>query len=393
MGELPAGTFKPGCGEHWGTASSPVNPVIRFSGGSIWLHPPIPTKGALQVKWHVRLTGKFQWLQIWSTTPNQFFNLTLLRLEDRLEVQPQNCSLKLLHSRPQDSGQYCLEVTDKNGTVHRRTVAVMVVDRVREPQLQVQAVDRNASRCHLVLSCSVPGGNTVNLTWSRDNSQLRRDPGPHARLQLRVDANNSHVYACNASDAYSWAQSNFSLNPGCMGVVAAFEDTQRGLPLWLVYLGVPLAVLLLGVLSSVLLWRRKGRCRSDAKERSGEQNPPPHAHAQDPPPAPLPTDLTSPLGIPQLRELDPPQTLSSLDQEHSPSEEGSTVYSQVQSRNRNRNQNQNQNQASLSTPQDSDFTTLYALVQPSQKVGRGQPRTQNPARLSRKELQNFEVYC
>ncbi|XP_054978664.1 natural killer cell receptor 2B4 isoform X2 [Sorex araneus] len=364
------------CGNTNRSASNPVDHIVGFSGEPIWVHPPIPTTGADGVKWEVMLSRDCQQRRLvtWSHSDLRCDNWTQSHFKDRLDVLAQNFSILLKTALPQDSGLYCLEVTNKKGEPNKSNVFVTVRDRVRQPQLGVQSIVPNASWCHLVLNCSVPGANTVNLTWYRDESQLRWDPGPHTHLRQDVEANSTHVYICNASDAYSWAHSTFFLSPGC----AAPQDThtQPSLSLWL-YLGVPLLVLILSVLTGVAgvaLWRR-GRGHSGAKEESGEQSPPGPACAQ----------------------------------EHSLPEEGSTVYSKVQSR--NRNQRQNQNQVSASTPQDSECTTLYALVQPSQKrpqgrtpgtppsctiyqeVGRGPPRAQNQARLSRKELRNFEVYC
>ncbi|XP_054978665.1 natural killer cell receptor 2B4 isoform X3 [Sorex araneus] len=319
------------CGNTNRSASNPVDHIVGFSGEPIWVHPPIPTTGADGVKWEVMLSRDCQQRRLvtWSHSDLRCDNWTQSHFKDRLDVLAQNFSILLKTALPQDSGLYCLEVTNKKGEPNKSNVFVTVRDRVRQPQLGVQSIVPNASWCHLVLNCSVPGANTVNLTWYRDESQLRWDPGPHTHLRQDVEANSTHVYICNASDAYSWAHSTFFLSPGCAG----------------------------------------------AKEESGEQSPPGPACAQ----------------------------------EHSLPEEGSTVYSKVQSR--NRNQRQNQNQVSASTPQDSECTTLYALVQPSQKrpqgrtpgtppsctiyqeVGRGPPRAQNQARLSRKELRNFEVYC
>uniref|UniRef100_A0A2K5JTU1 Natural killer cell receptor 2B4 immunoglobulin domain-containing protein n=1 Tax=Colobus angolensis palliatus TaxID=336983 RepID=A0A2K5JTU1_COLAP len=77
---------------------------------------------------------------------------------------------------------------------------------------------------------------------------------------------------------------------------------------------------------------------------------------------------------------------------------GSTIYSMIQS------------QSSAPTSQEPAYT-LYSLIQPSRKPGsrkrnhspsfnstiyevieKSQPKAQNPARLSRKELENFDVY-
>uniref|UniRef100_A0A2I2Y935 CD244 molecule n=1 Tax=Gorilla gorilla gorilla TaxID=9595 RepID=A0A2I2Y935_GORGO len=77
---------------------------------------------------------------------------------------------------------------------------------------------------------------------------------------------------------------------------------------------------------------------------------------------------------------------------------GSTIYSMIQS------------QSSAPTSQEPAYT-LYSLIQPSRKsgsrkrnhspsfnstiyevIGKSQPKAQNPARLSRKELENFDVY-
>ncbi|XP_034523178.1 natural killer cell receptor 2B4 [Ailuropoda melanoleuca] len=91
------------------------------------------------------------------------------------------------------------------------------------------------------------------------------------------------------------------------------------------------------------------------------------------------------------------QSRRNQEQRQNPSGEGSTIYSMIQSQS--------------SAPTSQEANTLYALVQPSQKseskkknqsssvsytvyeeVGRRPLKAQNPARLSRRELENFRVY-
>lgn len=358
-----------GDGTNSGTCSSSVamKNVSSVSGDPIKLQPIIPMTEVYTMSWQVLLTGQSQWLWVVTCRDSESKCTTRVSYKDRLQFSAPDWELVLQPALPEDSGRYCLEVSTQNGNTTRSVIQVSVGVRVQKPQLWWKLIAWNTTWCHLVANCSILGGNNVILTWYRNDTQLKQDTRPYTYLQEEVAAHSTHVYTCNASNAHSWDSSTLSLAPGCVDV----SESQPGLALWLGYLGVPVIVVLLSVVTCVFLQRRRRRKDwSDAKEESAEQT------------------------LPQLE----------CAQEHSPPGEGSTVYSMVQSRSWNRKQEQ------CSAQPGSESTTLYSLVQPSQKpqkgapraplsstiyqeVGIGHPQAQNSARLSRKELQNFEVYC
>lgn len=141
--------------------------------------------------------------------------------------------------------------------------------------------------------------------------------------------------------------------------------------LYLVITMILLLALFLGTLSCFCVWRRK-RKQSQAS----------------------PAEFLT-----IYEDVNNLQIKRNQEQQQNSSREGNTIYSMIQSR----------SQPSASTSQET-ANTLYSLVQPSRKsgskknhnpplsctiyeeVGKSQRKAQNPARLSRKELENFCAY-
>ncbi|XP_011507925.1 natural killer cell receptor 2B4 isoform X4 [Homo sapiens] len=135
---------------------------------------------------------------------------------------------------------------------------------------------------------------------------------------------------------------------------------------------VILSALFLGTLACFCVWRRK------RKEKQSETSPKEFLTIYE-----------------DVKDL---KTRRNHEQEQTFPGGGSTIYSMIQS------------QSSAPTSQEPAYT-LYSLIQPSRKsgsrkrnhspsfnstiyevIGKSQPKAQNPARLSRKELENFDVY-
>lgn len=370
------------------SSSSFMERVQGLSGKPLCLPKPSLTTGALRVIWQVTLSSESQNQRILKWIPSlDYEDLARNHFKDRLKFTAQDNELLLQPALSKDSGTYSVEVTDDSGNIYKNEVVVTVLDPVGDPYMWVLFKDRNTTSCQLVLNCSVEADNVI-VSWYRDDVKLSESSGSSAQVVQSVLANSSHVYSCNVSANLSWAHRSFSLTPGCAVSVDASES-QRSLSLWLVYPGVLLSIVLLSTITLIFLWRKRGRtgqtdvCNQESVEQS--------------------------LPVPQ----DPCLVQSNYAQVgHSSHEESSTVYSVVHSRGRKQkqNQNQSQNQCSVSTPPESESTTLYSMVQLSQsprektpntsmgctiyhEIGEVQPGAQNPARLSRKELQNFKVYC
>uniref|UniRef100_A0A2I3G3Q6 CD244 molecule n=1 Tax=Nomascus leucogenys TaxID=61853 RepID=A0A2I3G3Q6_NOMLE len=135
---------------------------------------------------------------------------------------------------------------------------------------------------------------------------------------------------------------------------------------------VILSTLFLGTLACFCVWRRK------RKGKQSETNPKEFLTIYE-----------------DVKDL---KTRRNQEQEQTFPGGGTTIYSMIQS------------QSSAPTSQEPAYT-LYSLIQPSRKsgsrkrnhsssfnstiyevIGKSQPKAQNPARLSRKELENFDIY-
>ncbi|GAB5583766.1 natural killer cell receptor 2B4 isoform X1 [Prionailurus iriomotensis] len=274
-------------------------------------------------------------------------------------------------SQQQDSGFYIFEATDEHGKVKDYTFQVSVFDHVGEPHVLQDSKVLEGGRCQVTLSCSVPSGGNVSYDWYR-GSVLIETARNHSTLEDQIDANSSHIYTCNVSNSVSWTNRTFILH--CPG------DSQQDKSLHLLVIIVVLLIMLfLGALTGFCVWRRKMKQSQDGTEEF----------------------------LTVYEDVNNVQIKRNQEQKPNSPGEGSTIYSMIQSQEPHLS---NGYTPSASTSQEAN--TLYALVQPSRKseskkknhgpslnntiyeeVGKRQLKAQNPARLSRRELENFSVYA
>ncbi|XP_063652232.1 natural killer cell receptor 2B4 isoform X2 [Pan troglodytes] len=247
---------------------------------------------------------------------------------DRFSFTVKNLSLLIKAAQQQDSGLYCLEVTSIFGKVQTATFQVFVFDKVEKPRLQGQGKILDRGRCQVALSCLVSRDGNVTYAWYR-GSKLIQTAGNLTHLEEEVDIDGTHTYTCNVSNPVSWESHTLNLTQDCQN---AHQETSPK-EFLTIYEDV-----------------------KDLKTRRNQEQ-----------------EQTFPGG-------------------------GSTIYSMIQS------------QSSAPTSQEPAYT-LYSLIQPSRKsgsrkrnhspsfnstiyevIGKSHPKAQNPARLSRKELENFDVY-
>ncbi|XP_049633576.1 natural killer cell receptor 2B4 [Suncus etruscus] len=344
-------------GEETGSSSF-MKRVQGLSGKPLCLPKPSLKTGARVVIWEVKLSSESQKQRIltWRQNP-KYVNWTLSHFKDRLTAQ--DYGLLLQPALSKDSGTYFVEVTDNSGIINKNEVVVTVLgvfwveedplletNPVGDPYMWVLFKDRNTS-CQLVLNCSAEADNVI-VSWYRDDVKLKESSGSSAQVVQSVLANSSHVYSCNVSATLSWAHRSFSLTPGCVVSVGS-PGLEPCTPFHLLAWELPcrcrllctseqliLECVLLSTITFIFLWRKRGRTgQTDAcNQEIVEQSLP---VSQDP--------------------------------------------CLVQS---------NYAQCSVSTPPESESMTLYSMVQLSQ-IGELEPGAQNPARLSRKELQNFKM--
>uniref|UniRef100_G3U7I1 Ig-like domain-containing protein n=1 Tax=Loxodonta africana TaxID=9785 RepID=G3U7I1_LOXAF len=391
--------------------------VISVSGKTLWLRPPASQINiSKSVIWKVQrffsdrkcviLTWKGDCCPKYESWVSDHFN-------DRLNFTSEDLAISIKAAQQQDSGFYFLESTNVSGKVWKTEFQVSVFDPVENPLLQWDSKALNNETCELNLSCSVSRDENVSYSWYR-GSKLIQTPGNLTHLVELIDVNGVHTYTCNVSNPGSWANDTLILTQACLGAHQNF----RFLSLLVIISVILLVILFLGTLTSFCVWRRK---RKRSRERAEDsltvyevinnlqirRNQVWHPRGW---------------GLSQLvwrmllggwpfraggqRELDNLLALVMEEQEQGQGQEqeqnfhgeGKTIYARIKS------------QGSGSTSQKME-NTIYSTVEPFRKsgskkknnsptsnctiyedVGKSQLRAQNPARLSRKELQILDIY-
>ncbi|XP_004407987.1 PREDICTED: natural killer cell receptor 2B4 [Odobenus rosmarus divergens] len=277
-----------------------------------------------------------------------------------------NLTLLIKTAQQNDSGLYVLEVTDDSGRVknHQFQVSVfesLLPDHVGTLEIVEERKVLNGGKCQVSLSCSVSRGGNVSYVWYR-GSKLIQTPSNLSKLEEQIDVNDLDVYTCNVSNPVSWV--NHTFTQSCWSVDKQYTSVN-----FLMIIVIFLITLFLGALTCFCVWRRK---RKQSETSRGEI-------------------------LTVYEDVNIMQNRSNQEQRHNPPGEGSTIYSMIQSQS--------------SAPTSQGTNTFYALVQPSRKseskkknqsssssytiyeeVGKRPLKAQNPARLSRRELENFCIY-
>ncbi|EHH50446.1 hypothetical protein EGM_01278 [Macaca fascicularis] len=341
--------------------------VFSILGMPLQLQPNSIQTKIYNVQWKMWLPSQNTFRQIlqWEngSSPSNTFN-------NRFSFIIKNSTLLIKAAQQQDSGLYCLEVTNTMGQVQRAMFQVFVFasllpDKVEKPRLQGQGKILDRGRCQVALSCLVSRDDDVTYAWYR-GSKLIQTAGNLTYLEEEVDINGTHTYTCNVSNPVSWESHTLNLTQDCQNAHHEF----RFWPFLVII--VILSTLFLGTLVCFCVWRRK---------RKGKQS------------ETCPKEFLT-----IYEEVKDLKTRRNKEQEQTFPGGGSTIYSMIQS------------QSSAPTSQEPAYT-LYSLIQPSKKPGsrkrnhspsfnstiyevieKSQPKAQNPARLSRKELKNFDVY-
>ncbi|XP_035135320.1 natural killer cell receptor 2B4 isoform X1 [Callithrix jacchus] len=344
----------------------PADHVVSISGQRLQLQPSSTQMKVESIQWKMQLPSRKAFNQIFQWENG---STTINASNDRFHFEIENPTLLIEAAQPQDSGFYCLEATYTSGEIHRATFQVSVFesllpDTIEKPRLQGQGKILDSGRCQVALSCLVSRDGNVTYAWYRGSKLIQR-AGNLTYLE-EVDVDGLHTYTCNVSNPVSWESHTLNLTQGCQNAHQEF----RFRPFLVIVL--ILSTLLLGTLACFCVWRRK---------KKGKQSE---------------TSTKEFLTI--YEDVKDQKTWRNQVQEQTFLGEGTSIYSMIQS------------QTSTSTSQESAFT-LYSLVQPSRKSGSrkrnhspsfnrtvheeirvSQPKARNPARLSRKELENFDVY-
>ncbi|XP_008589397.1 PREDICTED: natural killer cell receptor 2B4 [Galeopterus variegatus] len=340
--------------------------MVGLSGEPLWLRPHNTQTKAHSVQWKVRLFSHSEYRVIWTWKNGSHLDnesSTLDSFDNKFNFTIKDLALCIKAAQQQDSGLYCLEVTDISGKVCRTQFQVLIFDPVEKPHLQVQVKVLDTGKCQVALNCSVSKDGNVSYAWYR-GSELIQTAGNLTSWEEQIDVDGLHIYTCNVSNPVSWKNDTHNLTQSCLRAYQEF----RFWPFLVTFM--ILITLFLGTLTCFCVWKRKKQ-QSQASPREF---------------------LTI---YEDVKDL---QTQRNQQQEQNSPGEGSTIYSMIQS------------QSSASTSRETAMT-LYSYIQPSRKsihkkknpspafkstvyeeVGKRQPKAQNPARLSRKELESFYVH-
>ncbi|XP_075396912.1 natural killer cell receptor 2B4 [Tenrec ecaudatus] len=324
--------------------------MIRLSGRNLHLRPcsKLQLGTVDSVKWkvrfhskstsHVILTQKNGYVHQESWVPNHF--------NKRHIDMKKDLTLFINASQRQDSGIYYLDVTLNSGKINSSQFHVSIFDHVEKPQLQAQEKSLVNGICQVTLSCSVSKDENVSYAWYRGSQLIQASRNRTYQVE-QINVGVSQTYTCNASNPVSWAIHTLSLTQGCQNT-----HQKSTFLLYLMITMVLLSILFFGTLTCFFVCKRKRKQPRPSAEEC----------------------LTVYEDINNLRVGTNQE--QEQEQEQNPSGEGSTIYSKLQP----------QPESEMKNHGPSFNSTIY------EKVGEIHIRAQNPMRLSRKELQSFQIY-
>ncbi|KAM6154303.1 natural killer cell receptor 2B4 [Erethizon dorsatum] len=260
---------------------------------------------------------------------------------DTLDFESENLTLLIKAAKPQYSGLYKLEITNENGIVSCIQFKVFIFDHVEKPHLQIERKAMDEGKCQVDLSCLGSRNGNVSYAWYR-GSKLISTSRNVSHLVVQIDANELDIYTCNVSNPVSWASESLNLTQGCL--------EPWFLHFWVVI--VILVTLFLGTLTCFCVWKRK------RKRKQSQSSPPELLTVYD-----------------DIKEITRNQYSASTSQSQ---ENAVTLYSVIQISQKPRCKKRNED--------PSCSCTIY------EQVERRARKACNPARLSRKELETFEIY-
>lgn len=376
--------------------SDSTEDVAAVSGKPLWLRPSnIQTKN-VSIHWKKILHNSTRRMKILSCYPhdNEERTRCFNNGSSTHDFNLSNFALGIKSAKLEDSGCYELEITDSStGGTCTKKFCILILDHVENPELQGEWKTQADGTCQLSLYCSVSKDDNVSFALYR-GSKLISTQRNFTYLENQTDTSSLHTYTCNVSNKASWASDTRNFTQDCQSVPEKFTL----LPL--VVIIVILVLLFLGAVPWFCIRNKKRKqSQSDPKEfltiYEDVKNPHVRRNQEGHPGGSESLSVVQENGREQREAngcLFEEQTL-----EQKPPGDGGTIYSMIQYK-----------------PSDStshEKYTLYSAIQPSRKSG-SKKRNQNcpssytvydevgsqclnprnPARLSRRELENFDVY-
>nr|AAG35766.1 NK cell receptor 2B4 [Rattus norvegicus] len=365
--------------------------VLGVSGKPVRLRPSNIQTKHVSIEWKKK-TGHQQTSHIvtWNTLDPES---PVVCCSDIYGFESENFALSIKSAKLNDSGHYLLEITDQGGIVCTKNFQILIFDPVETPHLTVQGSLWANGTCQLSLSCFVPKDDNVSYALYR-GSMLISNQRNGTHWENWTDASSLHTYTCNVSNKASWANHTLTSPQSCQSVPSKFNY----LP-FVVSIGI-LVTFLLGAIACFCVWNRKRKqSQSIAKEsltiyeyvKNAQVSRDQQGHFRA---SGSSSDVRG--DEREQRESDRRLFQEQMAEQKSP-EDGGAMYSKVQCK------------PSASTSQEK--CTIYSVVEPSRKsgskkrnqnpslnctvyeeIGKQWVKPQNPARLSRRELENFEAY-
>uniref|UniRef100_A0A8V1A9R8 CD244 molecule n=1 Tax=Gallus gallus TaxID=9031 RepID=A0A8V1A9R8_CHICK len=229
----------------WGTGECRNRTVLTGSDLHLLLEEPLPPDWSA-VQWKVTLEAQAR-QRILTVRKDKIYH-TNSSLSQRATFHWEPLSLQIRAVTQADSGIYNAEIEESTGSVWTKCFHVSVWEPVGSPRLETLVLQEEQGRCHLQLSCTVPGATAVSYSWSRDS-----DPLGNQSVLLVSEYVQPVLYVCNVSNPASWSTASIDMATAC---------TQKGLfgavPWWAVTVLLVLAVCIAGSIT-FWCWRRRGK--------------------------------------------------------------------------------------------------------------------------------------
>lgn len=343
--------------------------VLGVSGKPVWLRPSnIPPK-LDSIEWKKKTQHqKTSQIVTWKASDPQN---PVVPSSDIYGFESEDFALSIKSAKLNDSGHYLLEITNQIGKVCTKNFQILIFDPVETPHLTVQWKLWANRTCQLSLSCFVPKDDNVSYALYR-GSMLISNQRNGTHWENQTDASSLHTYTCNVSNKASWANHTLTFPQSCQSVPSKF----RFLP-FVVSISI-LATFLLGAIACFCVWNRKRKqSQSIAKEsltiyeyvKNAQVSRDQQGHFRA-------SGSSSDVRGDERGQRESDRCL--FQPSASTSQEKCTIYSVVEPSRKSGSKKRNQN-PSLNC-------TVY------EEIGKQWVKPHNPARLSRRELENFEAY-
>ncbi|XP_012584361.1 PREDICTED: natural killer cell receptor 2B4 [Condylura cristata] len=339
--------------------------VLGLSGQPLWLRPNSTQTGNVSVKWTFKQKAEKNTYVIldWEHPAKKplYGNWSLTHFNNQINFAQEDFTLHIKEGWPEDSGLYLLKLTLQNGDNENVCFQVFILE---GPTLQGETKILDGGMCLVSLNCSISRDDDINMNFAWFRGEERIQEWGYQTYSEQVADDSVLLYSCSVNYSFSVAYSTLNL----MGYCQSWSKWSGERVLIPSIAGSAMLLLFILVITVCFCVRKKKVNQSEDRQ---QQFLPTYEHVntvkprRDQAPAQrTPEDMNTIYSL-----IQPQSSSASTSQENE-----KTVYAQVQITQKKRNHSSSVN------------CTVY------EEVGSRMPRAQNPARLSRRELENFRIY-